>query len=41
LTTGQTAARQINAVLKKEIVDALTSRWVASDGLEVHQVLVK
>jgi hypothetical protein len=29
---------QINSVLKKEIITALTARWVASDGLEVHQV---
>lgn len=29
---------QINSVVKKEIITALTARWVASDGLEVHQV---
>lgn len=27
----------VNSVLRKEIIDALTTRWVASDGLEVHQ----
>ena len=27
-------------MLKKEIIDALTTRWIASDGLEVHQVRV-
>jgi len=27
----------INSVVKKEIITALTARWVASDGLEVHQ----
>ncbi len=33
-----TLRMQMNPVVKKEIITALTARWVASDGLEVHQV---